>query len=84
MGNETAFEFGICFFATSLSSKLKGFDAVSNIFKSPQSGIILGNPGEAMTHFPSASSIARHKPTPDIGFWYKRGDIKKIKLPFVE
>jgi S-DNA-T family DNA segregation ATPase FtsK/SpoIIIE len=79
-----ASEFGICFITTSLGSKLKGFDAVSSIFKSPQSGIILGSPGEAMTHFPSATSIVRHKPTPEIGFWYKRGDIRKIKLPFVE
>ena len=79
-----ASDFGICFIGTSLGSKLRGFDTVSNMFKSPQAGLILGNPGEAMTHYPGATSIPRHKPTPEIGFWYKRGDIKKIKLPFVE
>ena len=75
---------GVCFITTSMSSKLKGFDAVTNLFKAPQAGMILGNPQDSLMHYPSANVLKSQKPTQGIGFWAKRGDFKKIKLPFIE
>ena len=74
---------GICFIATSIGSKFKGFDAISGIFKSPQSGIVLGVPEEAAMHI-TGIRAPNHKPSPSIGFMSKRGDTKKIKFPFVK
>ena len=76
--------FGINFIATSLGSMFKGFDAISGKFKAPQSGLVLGAPEEASMHFASCTRIVRGQQTPDIGFWYRRGDFKRMKLPLVK
>jgi len=81
---KNAGEHGVCFITTTMGTKLKGFDAISALFKNPQAGLALGNPDEASAHFPSVRAPRGFKPTPDIGFWTKRGDVKKIKIPFVE
>ena len=76
--------YGVCFVATSIGSMFKGFEPISGKFKSPQSGLILGAPEEASVHFTGSARFMRHKPSPEVGFWYKRGEFKKMKLPFVE
>lgn len=77
-------EFGVCFIATTMGNKFKGYDAITGLFKAPQAGIVLGNPEEASVHFPSVRIPRGYKPSPELGFWFKRGDVKNTKLPFVE
>jgi S-DNA-T family DNA segregation ATPase FtsK/SpoIIIE len=77
-------ELGVSFVITSMANKLKGYDAITNMFKSPQAGLVLGIPEDGALFFPLVRSPREYKPSPEIGFWFKRGDIKKIKLPFVE
>ena len=76
-------EFGIVFIVTTMPSKMKGYDGITGLFKSPQAGIVLGNPDDASGVFSGIRVARGYKPTPDVGYWCKRGDVKKIKIPFV-
>ncbi|MCL2425842.1 MAG: type VII secretion protein EssC [Oscillospiraceae bacterium] len=76
-------ELGICFIVTTMGNKFKGYDTITALFKTPQAGIVVGNPEEASTQFPSVRVARGYKPSHEIGFWYRRGDVKKVKLPFV-
>ena len=79
-----ASELGVVFIATTMGSGMKGFAGVPGLFKPPQAIILLGNPSEAVNFITNFRVPLGYKPSPEIGLWYKRGDIKKIKLPFVE
>lgn len=81
---QKAGELGICFIATTIITRFKGFGAIDGLFKATQTGLVLGNPGETSTLFPAVRVASTYRPSPEIGFWTKRGDAKKIKLPFVE
>jgi len=84
---KAATELGVCFIATTLGTKFKGMGGPTTIdgqFKPVQSAIVLGNATEASMHVPSLGVAKAPKPTLELGFWYKRGDVKRIKLPFVE
>jgi len=72
---------GISFFITTLPIKMRGYDAISNQLRDNQAGIALGNPSE-QNIFP-ITAPNKYKPLPNIGFWFKRGDIRQIKLPFI-
>ena len=73
---------GVLFFVTTLPGKLRGYDGITNALKDNQSGIAVGHPGE-QTLLPMTVAH-KYKPVSNIGFWLKRGDIKQVKLPFVE
>jgi len=76
-----AMEYGICFVVATLPSKLRGFDNLTKLLKDSQGGIALGSPGDqSMLQIQAPRG---YKPVQDIGFWYKRGDIRQVKLPFV-
>jgi len=79
-----AAELGVCFVATTLSTKFRGSGQIDGMFRSAQSAVILGNPIDASMHFPSVRFANVATPSPDIGFRYMRGDVKRLKLPFVE
>ena len=57
---------------------------IDGLFKAPQSAIVLGNPQDVSVHFPSTQFPRTAGTIPGIGFWQKRGDVKRIKMPFVE
>lgn len=78
-----AAELGICFILATLGSKFKAFDPIVTLFKSPQMGLILGNPDESTTHYPQRAPRT-HRAAMGVSLWNKRGDMKTIKLPFVE
>ncbi|MDR2570215.1 MAG: type VII secretion protein EssC [Oscillospiraceae bacterium] len=72
---------GITFFITTLPTKMRGYDGITNTLKDNQAGLVLGNPGEQGI-LPISVSL-RYKPIPDIGFWFKRGDVKQVKIPYI-
>jgi len=78
----TAIEMGITFVVTTTPSKMRGYDPITKILKDMQAGIALGNPTD-QSLLPIMPPRG-FKPVPDIGFWYKRGDFKQMKLPFVK
>ena len=79
-----AAELGVAFVATTMNGKMKGYDGITGLFKSPQAVLALGNPEDAASMVPGIRAPRGYKPILEFGFWYKRGDLKKIKLPFVE
>jgi len=76
-----AIECGINFITTTLPSKMRGFDNMTKILKDPQGGIILGSPADQSIF--QIQPPRGFKPVADIGFWYKRGDVRLVKMPFV-
>jgi len=76
-----AFEVGFSFFVTSLPTKMRGYDNLTKLLRDNQGGLVLGNPSEQSIF--SVTAPRAYKPVPEIGFWYKRGDIKQIKIPFI-
>ena len=74
-------DIGICFIVTTLPSKLRGFDNLTKTLKDTQTGIALGHPGE-QSLLPIAPPRG-YKPVNDIAFWFKRGDVKQVKVPFI-
>jgi len=76
-------ELGVCFIVTTMGGKFKGYDAITGLFKSPQAGLVLGNPEEVTAHFTSLRVARGYKLSLEVGFYLKRGDTKKIKLPFI-
>jgi hypothetical protein len=79
-----AAELGVIFIATTIGSKMRGHDGITGLFKMPQSAIVLGNPDDSVSIVSGIRVSRDYKPLPEIGFWFKRGDVKKIKIPFVE
>jgi len=77
-------ELGVVFIVTTMGNKMKGYDGITGLFKSPQAGVVLGNPDDAVAFFSGIRVARGYKSPPDVGFWCKRGDFKKIKMPFVE
>jgi len=77
-------ELGVCFIATTVSSQFRGLGSIDKPFKAPQTGLVLGNPNDATMHFPNVNVHRTYKASPGIGFWTRRGEVKKIKLPFLE
>ena len=66
---------------TTLPTRLRGYDNLTKLLRAGQSGVALGNPGEQQI---MVIQTPRHfKVTPEIGFWYKRGDVKQVKIPLV-
>jgi len=74
---------GVCYIATSLSSRMKGFDELSKVFKESTSGLILGSP-VAQTIWQAPSGALGYKPRPDTALFYKKGDGVPVKVPLVE
>jgi len=76
-----AMELGISFVITTLPSKMRGYDNLTKILKETQSGIVLGNPGEQ--NILAVSPPRGYKAVPDIGFWFRRGASRQVKIPFM-
>jgi len=75
-------EVGITIITTTLPSKLRGYDAVTKSLKEAQAGVALGNPGDQNVF--QILSPRAYKPSPEIGFWYKRGDVRQVKMPLMD
>ena len=75
---------GVVFIATITSGKMKGYDGITALFKSPQAAIALGNPEDAAILLTGLRAPRGYKASPEFGFWYKRGEICRIKIPYVE
>jgi S-DNA-T family DNA segregation ATPase FtsK/SpoIIIE len=77
----TAMELGITFISTTLPTKLKNYDNLTKILRSDQAALLLGNPSEQSLF---SVQVARgYKPVPDMGFYFKRGELTQVKLPLV-
>ncbi|MCL2362043.1 MAG: type VII secretion protein EssC [Defluviitaleaceae bacterium] len=76
-----AMEVGVCFVTTTLPTKMRGYDNLTKMLKDSQGGLVLGSPADQSVF--QINLPRGFKPVPDIGFWYKRGDIRQVKLPFV-
>jgi len=77
-----AMEVGITFISTTHPSRMRGYDNLTKILRNSQTGLVLGNPGDQSVF--QVSPPRGYKAIPDIGFWYKRGEICQVKLPLVE
>jgi len=76
-----AMDLGLCFIVTTAPAGMKGFETLTKKFRDTQLGLILGNPSEQTM---LQAQVARnYKATPDIGLWYKRGEIGQVKMPLV-
>jgi S-DNA-T family DNA segregation ATPase FtsK/SpoIIIE len=76
-----AVDCGICIVASTLPSRLRGYDNISKLLKEAQSGIILGNPTEQSLF--SFQAPRGYKQQPDMGFLYSRGSGRLIKIPLI-
>ena len=76
-----AMEMGIVFVVTTTPGKMRGYDNLTKVLKETQSGIVLGNPGDQSIL--SVSPPRGYKPVSDIGFWFKRGTSRQVKIPFI-
>ena len=72
---------GICYVAASLSSRMKGFDELSKLFKEATSGVILGAPISQTIW--QVSGIGGYKPRQDSALLYRKGELVQIKVPLV-
>jgi len=75
-------DLGISIIITTLPAKMRGYDGMTSLLKENQAGIVLGNPGDQNVF--AITPPRGYKAAPDIAFWYKRGDVRKIKVPFVK
>ena len=73
---------GVSYIASSLSSRMKGFDELTKLFKESTSGLILGSP-VAQTVWQVPGSVG-YKPRPDSALLYKKGAVVQIKVPLME
>jgi len=78
---QEAMDLGITFIATTMGSKMKGYDNLTKMLKGAQAGMVLGNPSDQAIL--QVQPPRGYKPIADIGFWYKRGDVRQVKLPFM-
>jgi len=76
-----AVDCGINFITTTLPSKMRGYDNVTKLLKDAQGGIVLGNPGDQSIF--QITAPRGYKTVADIGFWFKRGDVRQVKLPLI-
>jgi S-DNA-T family DNA segregation ATPase FtsK/SpoIIIE len=72
---------GFSYMATSLSSRMRGYDDLTKIFKESSSGLLLGSPASQSLWQASASG---YKPRQDSGLYYKKGEMIPIKIPLVQ
>jgi DNA segregation ATPase FtsK/SpoIIIE-like protein len=72
---------GITFIITTLPNQLRGYDGITKELRDNQSALVLGVPGEQ--NLIPILTPKGYKATPELGFWYKRGDIKQVKIPLV-
>ena len=72
-------EVGICTVATTVPSKLRGFDNITKIIKDTQSGVVLGNPTDQMLL--SAVAERGYRGKIDMGFMVDHGNSTKIMIP---
>jgi len=75
-------DLGISIIITTLPSKMRGYDTMTSLLKESQAGVVLGNPTDQNTF--AIPAPRGYKPIPDVAFWYKRGDVRQIKVPFVK
>ncbi|MCL2034944.1 MAG: type VII secretion protein EssC [Oscillospiraceae bacterium] len=73
---------GICYIATSLSSRMKGFDELSKLFKEATSGLILGAPISQTIW--QVSGIGGYKPRQDSALLYRKGELVPVKVPLMD
>jgi len=52
------------------------------VLKDAQAGVVLGAPAE-QSMLP-VQPPRGYKAVPDVGFWYRRGDVCQVKLPFIK
>ena len=77
-----AISMGITFITATQPLKMRGFDNITKVLKGSPAGIVLGHPAEQnVLQVPPPRG---YKAVPDIGFWYRRGDISQIKMPFMK
>ncbi|MFZ2539568.1 MAG: type VII secretion protein EssC, partial [Oscillospiraceae bacterium] len=76
---EQAVECGVCIIATTLPSRLRGYDNITKALKDTQSGIVLGNAAEQSVFMVQAPRNYRQQV--DMGFLYCRGGTKMVKIP---
>jgi S-DNA-T family DNA segregation ATPase FtsK/SpoIIIE len=72
---------GVGYVATALSSRMRGFDELTKLFKETTSGLILGIPFSQTVWQISAN---RYKPQPDSALLYSKGEVVPVKLPLIE
>ena len=77
-----AMELGINFILTTLPNKMNTlYDNIVKILRDTQGGLALGSPADQSMF--QIKMPRDFKPVPDIGFCYKRGDVRQVKLPWV-
>ena len=76
-----AMEYGITFICTTLPTKMRGYDNMTKLLRDGQAGVILGIPSDQ--GILPVSTPKNFKASPEIVCWYKRGDVKQVKIPFV-
>lgn len=72
-------EVGICIVATTVPTKLRGFDNITKVIKEARSGVVLGNPTDQMLL--PVSAERGYKGRLDMGFLVEHGVSKKIMIP---
>ena len=72
---------GVSYIAASLSSRMKGFDEMTKLFKESISGLVLGLP-TAQTVW--QASAGKYKPRPDSALLYRKGEFMPVKVPLLE
>ena len=77
-------DIGFVFIIASLSSKLRGFGDMLTTLKDTQSGIVLGAPNDQSNALLPIAGFRGVKAIPNIGFWSKRGDDRRVMLPLME
>lgn len=77
-----ATECGICIFATTIPSKMRGYDNITKLIKDTGMGMVFGNPVE-QSIFSFMPPRGYHQNI-DMGFLFTRGDYKIIKLPMAD
>ena len=78
---QRAMELGVTIITTTLGTRMRGYDTLTKILKDAQAGVVLGNPGDQALL--AVQPPRGYKAVQDIGFWFKRGDVRQVKLPFV-
>ena len=74
-----ATECGAIIIASTMPTKMRGYDNITKHLKEAQSAIILGNPLEQSMF--SVQSPRGYKQAVDMGFSYYKGVSKQIKIP---
>ena len=77
-----AIECGFCIVATTLPSRLRGYDNITKTLKDTQNAIILGNPTEQSIFVFQPPRGYRQQV--DMGFMYSRDSSKMIKIPLAQ